>query len=135
MPNLPLVNLGLSGGISGFSAPEALPNVCENATPSSIKSFNQFLSNEANDALISAFLVLLRAKGETYEEINGEKKLTFNEFLKDPSGMEAVINAKALQSYHLIEDTDDTYSRSCVHRDIKSSNILIDDKFNSKISE
>jgi anthranilate phosphoribosyltransferase len=30
-----------------------------------------FLLNEANEALISAFLVLLRAKGETYEEIVG----------------------------------------------------------------
>lgn len=40
---------------------------------------------------------------------NGEKKLTFNEFLKHPSGMEAVINAKALQSYHLVDDNDNTY--------------------------
>ncbi|KAL9279832.1 Anthranilate phosphoribosyltransferase [Arabidopsis thaliana] len=82
-------NLGLSGG---FSTAEALPPACENASPSSIKSFNQlietlidrvdlseseaessleFLLNEANEALISAFLVLLRAKGETYEEIVG----------------------------------------------------------------
>ncbi|AED92493.1 anthranilate phosphoribosyltransferase, chloroplast precursor [Arabidopsis thaliana] len=82
-------NLGLSGG---FSAAEALPPACANASPSSIKSFNQlietlidrvdlseteaessleFLLNEANEALISAFLVLLRAKGETYEEIVG----------------------------------------------------------------
>ncbi|KAI7988968.1 hypothetical protein LOK49_LG13G02357 [Camellia lanceoleosa] len=30
-----------------------------------------FLLHEANEALISAFLVLLRAKGETYEEIVG----------------------------------------------------------------
>ncbi|XP_042424734.1 anthranilate phosphoribosyltransferase, chloroplastic-like isoform X2 [Zingiber officinale] len=30
-----------------------------------------FLLNEANEALISAFLVLLRAKGETFEEIVG----------------------------------------------------------------
>lgn len=30
-----------------------------------------FLLNEANEALISAFLVLLRAKGETYEEVVG----------------------------------------------------------------
>lgn len=28
-----------------------------------------FLLNEANEALISAFLVLLRAKGETFEEV------------------------------------------------------------------
>ncbi|KAG2300248.1 hypothetical protein Bca4012_011838 [Brassica carinata] len=80
-------NLVLRGG-----APEALPRACENATASSVKSFNQlieslidrvdlsesetessleFLLNEANEALISAFLVLLRAKGETYEEIVG----------------------------------------------------------------
>ncbi|KAI3970477.1 hypothetical protein MKX01_024124 [Papaver californicum] len=31
----------------------------------------EFLLNEANETLISAFLVLLRAKGETYEEIVG----------------------------------------------------------------
>jgi len=30
----------------------------------------EFLLNEANEALISAFLVLLRAKGETYEEVS-----------------------------------------------------------------
>ncbi|KAL1208368.1 Anthranilate phosphoribosyltransferase [Cardamine amara subsp. amara] len=86
-------NIGLSGGINGYSAPEALPNACENASSSSIKSFNQFIEtlidrvdlseseadsslefllNEANEALISAFLVLLRAKGETYEEGNDE---------------------------------------------------------------
>ncbi|XP_052180542.1 anthranilate phosphoribosyltransferase, chloroplastic-like isoform X2 [Diospyros lotus] len=44
---------------------------------SSFASFNQaeasldFLLSEANEALISAFLVLLRAKGETYEEVVG----------------------------------------------------------------
>ncbi|KAF8048667.1 hypothetical protein N665_2444s0011 [Sinapis alba] len=73
-------------------AAQALPTACENGMPSSVKSFNQlmesliarvdlseseaessldFLLNEANEALISAFLVLLRAKGETYEEIVG----------------------------------------------------------------
>ncbi|CAF2132472.1 hypothetical protein HID58_013025 [Brassica napus] len=40
---------------------------------------------------------------------NGEKELTFSEFLKHPSGMEAVINAKALQSYQLVDDDDNTY--------------------------
>lgn len=29
-----------------------------------------YLLNDANEALISAFLVLLRAKGETYEEVS-----------------------------------------------------------------
>ena len=29
-----------------------------------------FLLHDANDSLISAFLVLLRAKGETYEEVS-----------------------------------------------------------------
>lgn len=43
------------------------------------------------------------------EDDNGEKRLTFSEFLKHPSGMEAVINAKALQSYHLVDDSDNTY--------------------------
>lgn len=41
---------------------------------------------------------------------NREKKeLTFSEFLKHPSGMEAVINAKALQSYQLVDDDENTY--------------------------
>uniref|UniRef100_M4E4E8 Glycosyl transferase family 3 domain-containing protein n=1 Tax=Brassica campestris TaxID=3711 RepID=M4E4E8_BRACM len=82
-------NLGLSGCLGALNA---LPSVCENASASSTKAFNQlieslidrvdlseseaessldFLLNDANEALISAFLVLLRAKGETYEEIVG----------------------------------------------------------------
>ncbi|XP_044485982.1 anthranilate phosphoribosyltransferase, chloroplastic [Mangifera indica] len=69
----------------------ALPTVCEKSA-SQITSFNElieslisrvdlsekeaeasleFLLNEANEALISAFLVLLRAKGETFQEIVG----------------------------------------------------------------
>ncbi|XP_024005060.1 uncharacterized protein LOC18030203 isoform X2 [Eutrema salsugineum] len=40
---------------------------------------------------------------------NGGKKLTFSDFLKHPSGMEAVINAKALQSYHVVDENDNTY--------------------------
>ncbi|KAF8378267.1 hypothetical protein HHK36_029606 [Tetracentron sinense] len=69
-----------------------LPSVHGISTTSSIASFNElieslisgvdlseeeaeasldFLLNEANEALISAFLVLLRAKGETFEEIVG----------------------------------------------------------------
>lgn len=38
---------------------------------SEAESSLDFLLNEANEALISAFLVLLRAKGETYEEVVG----------------------------------------------------------------
>ncbi|CAH8281963.1 unnamed protein product [Eruca vesicaria subsp. sativa] len=41
---------------------------------------------------------------------NEEKELTFSEFLKHPSGIEAVINAKALESYQLVDDDDNTYS-------------------------
>ncbi|KAJ4712361.1 Anthranilate phosphoribosyltransferase, chloroplastic [Melia azedarach] len=69
----------------------ALPTVRENSAPQTT-SFNElieslinrvdlseseaeasldFLLNEADDALISAFMVLLRAKGETFEEIVG----------------------------------------------------------------
>lgn len=40
---------------------------------------------------------------------NREKELTFSEFLKHPSGMEAVINAKALESYQLVDDDENTY--------------------------
>ncbi|ESQ41794.1 hypothetical protein EUTSA_v10013530mg [Eutrema salsugineum] len=105
-------NLVLSGGISGFGAPKALPSACENATsPSSIKSFNQliealidrvdlsesetessleFLLNEANEALISAFLVLLRAKGETYEEIVGLARAMMNRARKVEGLVDAV---------------------------------------------
>lgn len=36
---------------------------------SEAESSLDFLLNDANEALISAFLVLLRAKGETYEEV------------------------------------------------------------------
>lgn len=37
---------------------------------SEAESSLDFLLNDANEALISAFLVLLRAKGETYEEVS-----------------------------------------------------------------
>ncbi|KAM7479892.1 hypothetical protein LguiA_028105 [Lonicera macranthoides] len=41
-----------------------------------------FLLNDANEALISAFLVLLRAKGETYEEIVGLARAMINKSRK-----------------------------------------------------
>ncbi|KAI4336172.1 hypothetical protein L6164_014732 [Bauhinia variegata] len=77
---------------SRSAAIAALSKVAPNAPSSSIKSVNElieslinrvdlseaqaeasldFLLNEANEALISAVLVLLRAKGETFEEIVG----------------------------------------------------------------
>ena len=37
---------------------------------SEAESSLEFLLNDTNEALISAFLVLLRAKGETYEEVS-----------------------------------------------------------------
>ncbi|KAF8048664.1 hypothetical protein N665_2444s0009 [Sinapis alba] len=92
-PSSSRISFAYSRNLVLRGAPEALPSACENATASSsVKSFNQlieslidrvdlsesetessleFLLNEANEALISAFLVLLRAKGETYEEIVG----------------------------------------------------------------
>ncbi|CAL0320008.1 unnamed protein product [Lupinus luteus] len=42
----------------------------------------ELLLNEANEALISAFLVLLRAKGETYEEIVGLARAMFKHATK-----------------------------------------------------
>ncbi|KAK4257053.1 hypothetical protein QN277_006695 [Acacia crassicarpa] len=40
------------------------------------RALSPFLLNEADEALISAFLVLPRAKGETYEEIVGLARAT-----------------------------------------------------------
>ena len=37
---------------------------------SEAESSLEFLLNDTNEALISAFLVLLRAKGKTYEEVS-----------------------------------------------------------------
>lgn len=37
----------------------------------------EFLLNEANEILISAFLVLLRAKGETFEEVTTSRYFAF----------------------------------------------------------
>ncbi|KAK9929693.1 hypothetical protein M0R45_026781 [Rubus argutus] len=80
----------------------ASPTVCEKSTPP-FTSFNElieslidrvdlseseaeasleFLLNDANEALMSAFLVLLRAKGETYEEIVGLAKGMMKHSLK-----------------------------------------------------
>ncbi|KAK3033508.1 hypothetical protein RJ639_032737 [Escallonia herrerae] len=42
-----------------------------NLSESEAEDSLNFLLNDANEALISAFLVLLRAKGETYEEVVG----------------------------------------------------------------
>lgn len=39
-------------------------------TESEAEASLDFLLAEANEALISAFLVLLRAKGETFEEVS-----------------------------------------------------------------
>lgn len=41
-----------------------------------------FLLNDANEVLISAFLVLLRAKGETYEEVVGLARAMFKHSVK-----------------------------------------------------
>ncbi|XP_021898664.1 anthranilate phosphoribosyltransferase, chloroplastic-like [Carica papaya] len=83
---------------TGSGVANALPSVCKNASPP-IASFNElieslidrvdlseaeaeasleFLLNEASEALISAFLVLLRAKGETFEEVVGLARAMIN---------------------------------------------------------
>lgn len=47
-------------------------------TESEAEASLDFLLSEANEALISAFLVLLRAKGETYEEVVGLARAMIN---------------------------------------------------------
>ncbi|XP_028059755.1 anthranilate phosphoribosyltransferase, chloroplastic-like isoform X2 [Camellia sinensis] len=69
----------LVSGLSSVSSPtissfneliESLINRVD-LSESEAEASLDFLLHEANEALISAFLVLLRAKGETYEEIVG----------------------------------------------------------------
>ncbi|XP_042502821.1 anthranilate phosphoribosyltransferase, chloroplastic-like [Macadamia integrifolia] len=50
----------------------------------------EFLLNDTNEALISAFLVLLRAKGETFEEIVGLARAMIKHCLKVPNMGDAV---------------------------------------------
>uniref|UniRef100_A0A2N9H1K6 Glycosyl transferase family 3 domain-containing protein n=1 Tax=Fagus sylvatica TaxID=28930 RepID=A0A2N9H1K6_FAGSY len=49
-----------------------------------------FLLNDANEALISAFLVLLRAKGETYEEVVGLARAMLKHSVKVEGLVDAV---------------------------------------------
>ncbi|XP_010549687.1 PREDICTED: anthranilate phosphoribosyltransferase, chloroplastic [Tarenaya hassleriana] len=98
-------------GNGSCKAIRALPTVCGNDS-SSIKSFNQlieslidrvdlseseaeasleFLLNDANEALISAFLVLLRAKGETFEEVVGLARAMFKHAIK-VEGLDDVVD-------------------------------------------
>ncbi|GMI99455.1 tryptophan biosynthesis 1, PHOSPHORIBOSYLANTHRANILATE TRANSFERASE 1 [Hibiscus trionum] len=51
-------------------------------TESEAESSLEFLLTEANEALISAFLVLLRAKGETFEEVVGLARAMLKHALK-----------------------------------------------------
>lgn len=53
-----------------------------NLSESEAESSLDFLLNDANEALISAFLVLLRAKGETYEEVVGLARAMIKHCLK-----------------------------------------------------
>ncbi|CAN8326724.1 unnamed protein product [Cochlearia groenlandica] len=78
------------------------------------KRFNHVCSSGSNRAVLVWSLKRANLSASKKQRIklqvnNGEKELTFSEFLKHPSGMEAVINAKALQSYHLVDDIDNTY--------------------------
>ncbi|KAF5732158.1 anthranilate phosphoribosyltransferase chloroplastic [Tripterygium wilfordii] len=56
---------------------------------SEAKAALEYLLNDADEALISAFLVLLRAKGETYEEVVGLARAMLNHATK----VEAVVDA------------------------------------------
>lgn len=56
-------------GFSLFQLIECLINRVD-LTESEAEASLEFLLSEANEALISAFLVLLRAKGETFEEVS-----------------------------------------------------------------
>ncbi|KAK4564478.1 hypothetical protein RGQ29_006515 [Quercus rubra] len=81
----------------------ALPNTVSDSSTQKVQSFNElieslidrvdlseaeaeasldFLLKDASEALISAFLVLLRAKGETYEEIVGLAKAMLKHSVK-----------------------------------------------------
>ncbi|KAK6920690.1 Glycosyl transferase, family 3 [Dillenia turbinata] len=60
-------------------------------TESEAEASLDFLLNEANEALISAFLVLLRAKGETYEEIVGLARAMLK-YARKVEGLEAVVD-------------------------------------------
>ncbi|KAH7528448.1 hypothetical protein FEM48_Zijuj05G0073200 [Ziziphus jujuba var. spinosa] len=93
---------GRSLGCSGSTVLRSLPIVSENSSPpatsfselidslitgvdlseSQAENSLNILLNEADEALISAFLVLLRAKGETYEEIVGLARAMINNSLK-----------------------------------------------------
>ncbi|KAH6809461.1 tryptophan biosynthesis 1 [Perilla frutescens var. frutescens] len=100
MPRFGVINLNFHApsriGCSTF-LPSALPNSSSHASP--VSSFSQliealisgvdlseaeaeasldFLLDGADEALISAFLVLLRAKGETYEEVVGLARAMVN---------------------------------------------------------
>ncbi|KAF5476779.1 hypothetical protein F2P56_003481 [Juglans regia] len=98
-------NLTASTRVSALS-----PAVSERSTPP-ITSFNKmieslidrvdlseseaeasldFLLNDANEALISAFLVLLRAKGETYEEVVGLARAMLKRSVKVEGLVDAV---------------------------------------------
>ncbi|MFQ6638232.1 hypothetical protein Gotur_013073 [Gossypium turneri] len=63
-------NVDIYIGFSPFQLIECLINRVD-LTESEAEASLEFLLTEANEALISAFLVLLRAKGETFEEVVG----------------------------------------------------------------
>ncbi|KAG6635174.1 hypothetical protein I3843_11G023800 [Carya illinoinensis] len=106
----PILKAKLQKNLTARSRVSALsPAVSERSTPP-ITSFNKmieslinrvdlseseteasldFLLNDANEALISAFLVLMRAKGETYEEVVGLAR----SMLKHSVKVEGLVNA------------------------------------------
>ncbi|KAI7756830.1 hypothetical protein M8C21_015329, partial [Ambrosia artemisiifolia] len=73
------INPHVNGGLKkvAVSNKQSFPQLIEslidrkNLTEAEAEESLDFLLHDANEALISAFLVLLRAKGETYEEVVG----------------------------------------------------------------
>ncbi|KAL7607383.1 hypothetical protein Lser_V15G20701 [Lactuca serriola] len=63
-----------------ISSPKFIENLldCVDLSEEEAQNSLEFLLGDANEALISAFLVLLRAKGETFEEIVGLAKAMIN---------------------------------------------------------
>ncbi|XP_028769926.1 anthranilate phosphoribosyltransferase, chloroplastic-like [Neltuma alba] len=85
-------NVAQSGGSSIKSFGQLIESLIngESLSEAQAEASLDFLLNEADEALISAFLVLLRAKGETFEEIVGLARAMIKHALKVEGLVDAV---------------------------------------------